>query len=83
MNSAKKEKCRAALLRVPGKKAIMMSYVHKRIVARKKNPKRSPSRHAFISELYRQELGRHWQPRGLTKNDRLEVTRRHSPEWRS
>jgi len=26
---------------------------------------------------------RQWQPRALTKNDRLEVTRRHSPEWQS
>jgi len=43
----------------------------------------SRRRSAFAAELYRQERGRHWQPRGLTKNDRLEVTRRHSPEWRS
>jgi len=78
-----KEKCRAALLCEPGKRTMTMSYVHERIVVRKNKPKRSPSRHAFISELYRQELGRHWQPRGLTKNDRLSVMRRLTPEWRS
>jgi hypothetical protein len=36
---------------------------------------------AFVAELYRQELGRHWRPRGLSKGDRLEVTRRYTRVW--
>jgi hypothetical protein len=32
-------------------------------------------------EVYRQERGRHWQPRGLTKRDRLQVTRRYTRVW--
>jgi hypothetical protein len=36
---------------------------------------------AFASKIYREELGRHWQPRGLTKHDRLEVTRRYTRAW--
>ena len=78
----KKKNAGAALLRVPGKrtKTVLCVPVHKK--NRKPNDD-SRRRSAFAAELYRQERGRHWQPRGLTKNDRLEVTRRESPEWRS
>jgi hypothetical protein len=48
---------------------------------RRPRPDPESRRRAFASEIYRQELGRHWQPRGLTKRDRLEITRRDTPAW--
>src|SRR5262249_60401009 len=68
----------------PNLKDFTLNVLTKRKSPRKKfrlNRQTAPP--AFAAKLYRQELGRHWQPRGLTKNDRLEVTRRISPEWRS
>ena len=38
-------------------------------------------RRAFARELYREELRQHWRSRGLSKHDRLEVTRRYMRAW--
>jgi hypothetical protein len=38
-------------------------------------------RRAFAAQLYREELGRHWSPRGLTRADRVQVMRRTDEEW--
>ena len=34
-------------------------------------------RRAFASEIYRQELGQYWRPRGLSKGDWLKITRKY------
>jgi hypothetical protein len=58
-----------------------------RIILQRANARKLPidsetRRRAFdIAELYREELGRHWQPRGLTKRDRLQITRRYTRAW--
>ena len=65
-------------------KDLTVSVLHKRESSRNRfRRNRSNDRRAFARELYRQELSRHWHPRGLTRNDQLQIIRRHSPEWRS
>jgi hypothetical protein len=42
---------------------------------------RESRRRAFAAQLYREELGRHWRPRGLSRGDRLQIARRYTRIW--
>ena len=58
-----------------------MTLLTERALPRKRIDENERRRRAFAAELYRQELGRHWRPRGLSKSDRLEVARRYTRVW--
>jgi hypothetical protein len=66
------------LLHRAGKKDLTVTDITGRDLSRKRiqHPDDDRRRRDFAAEIYRQEMRHHWQPKGLTKHDRLEVTRR-------
>jgi hypothetical protein len=54
-----------------------MTHIIQRATPRKRIDDDERRRRAFASEIYRQELRQHWRPRGLSKGDRLKVTRKY------